>query len=139
MKNENQKRFDAEINRVHNLADLEKHAIVGRMCKCGDCFTCAAEAARAKFVATSAELAERLGKHETISLESANKLGKILDASPRVVLELLVRHAVKFAAPLAARRLKVLKEFPEAHNYNEVMNVKFPHSANPVNPQGDGQ
>jgi hypothetical protein len=59
-------KFKAAVNNVGPLSELKAHAMVGRLCTCGNCFCCAAQTALAKFEKQADLLAEKFGKFETI-------------------------------------------------------------------------
>lgn len=117
------KKFDKQINEVKTVADLRRHAAVGKMCGCGDCFCCAAKAALDRYTKDAETLAKLFAEHETISLQSGVKLGDLLDKAHRIVLELCVEKQVRFVAPLAVRRLKTLNNYPRAYCYNEALRM----------------
>lgn len=116
------KQFDRQVNQVKTVEDLRRHASVGKICGCNNCFCCAAKEALERHTASAEQLATLYGEMETIPLHAGVKLGKILDVAPRILLELCVEKQVKFIAPLAARRLKKIALHRTATNYNETFN-----------------
>lgn len=102
-------KFKTEVNRVATLEDLRRHAAVGKICDCGDCFCCGAQTGLDLFERQANLLAEKFGKFETMSLDSSVKLIAIMDKAPYLALEVIAARKVKFAGNLAQNRINKLK------------------------------